>query len=407
VMSKLVWETDSGTQIISYGESTTHSEPFYNGEFDETAIDYLNRLIPHVLEQKVFGGPEDLLKLIAKLKFDKQNRFAIAVLDVAFNDAFAQAENKPLNRYLVDHYQYPGDQLLTEIPVGISRGMKNTPEDLALSVMEFVNKGNKKIKLKISPQKDLEYIEAVVDKTRDFDVKIMVDANSSYDEQDKDQFEKIVSIAPLVYMIEQPFSYDDIWHHAQLVNRLIADKISTKICLDESVRCLKDVKNFINQIAMISGKTLQEVNSKVAINIKISRVGGLSEAMAIALYCKQNGIHIMPGGMHEFDIAQAAIVAFSSIDPSFSPGDSEGAETYYCGALTKVEGKRVTTLNTNPRGNLDVPTAMGLGIGEIDFDELTEIKKGVYISSIDVAAGRWSPTWNKNLLEQTKEKCFS
>jgi len=55
------WKDIQDKEIISYGESTTHSEPFYNEEFDLTVLAYLNRISPKLLQIEKFESPEDLL----------------------------------------------------------------------------------------------------------------------------------------------------------------------------------------------------------------------------------------------------------------------------------------------------------------------------------------------------------
>jgi len=393
---------DGNRKIVSYGESTTHSEPFYNGEFDQTAFCYYNRVFPYLLNQRFFDSPEDLHKVIDARKFNKQHRFAIAALDICFHDAFSKKENISLSTFLLNHYNYPSINSISKVPVGISRGMKSTPEELAESIKEFLLAGNKKIKLKISPEKDLAYIDAVRNVITSKDIVLSADANASYDEMNSDHISRVFNISHKVDLLEQPFSYDDIWGHAMLVSLLVKDKLSTKICLDESIRHLKDLQNFISQISTLIGAPLAVFSENIAVNIKISRVGGLTEAMKIAKYCLDNNIQIMPGGMHEFDFGQSAIVSFNAINSDFYPGDSEGSETYYAGALTFDRGARFEGLKTNRDGSLNVPIGIGLGVGELAWGELQQIGSKSYISTVDISSGNWAPKWNSILLDTLK-----
>jgi len=308
-----------------------------------------------------------------------------------------------LAKFLLDHYGYPSTKAFNEVPVGISRGMKNTPQDLAASVREFLLAGNKKIKLKISPEKDIPYIKAVREVITSKDIVLSADANASYDELKSDHIDRVFNIAHIVDLLEQPFSYDDLWGHAMLVSLIVKNNLPTKICLDESIRHLKDLRNFVSQISVLSDMPLKMFSNNIAVNIKISRVGGLSESMKIAKYCLENDIQIMPGGMHEFDFGQAAIVSFNSINSDFYPGDSEGSETYYAGALTAIQGERFEGLKTNRFGGLTVPKGIGLGVGDLLWGELKQVGPKSYISSIDVSSGSWSPKWNTNLLYKLKE----
>ena len=65
-------------------------------------------------------------------------------------------------------------------------------------------------------------------------------------------------------MIEQPLWYDDFYFHRELQK-----KIKTAICLDECIRNRRDA-----QAAL-------ELGSGRIINIKVGRVGGFTEAIAI------------------------------------------------------------------------------------------------------------------------------
>ena len=65
-------------------------------------------------------------------------------------------------------------------------------------------------------------------------------------------------------MIEQPLWHDDFYFHSMLQKRL-----NTPICLDESIRNRRDA------LAAI------EMESCKIINIKLGRVGGFSEAIAV------------------------------------------------------------------------------------------------------------------------------
>jgi len=65
-------------------------------------------------------------------------------------------------------------------------------------------------------------------------------------------------------MIEQPLWHDDFYYHSMLQKRL-----NTPICLDESIHNRRDA------LAAI------EMESCKIINIKLGRVGGFSEAIAV------------------------------------------------------------------------------------------------------------------------------
>ncbi|MCK9912230.1 o-succinylbenzoate synthase, partial [Microbacteriaceae bacterium K1510] len=72
-----------------------------------------------------------------------------------------------------------------------------------------------------------------------------------------------------------------------------------------------------------------ELGSTRIINIKIGRVGGLSEAKRIHDLCQEKGIPVWCGGMLESGIGRAHNVAITSL-PNFKlPGDTAGSSRYW------------------------------------------------------------------------------
>ena len=108
------------------------------------------------------------------------------------------------------------------------------------------------------------------------DVAIMADANSAYRLEDIDLLKQLDDFD--LMMIEQPLASDDIIDHATLQKEL-----KTPICLDESIHSLEDARKAV------------ELGSTKIINIKIGRVGGLTEAVKIHNYCKENNIPVWCG----------------------------------------------------------------------------------------------------------------
>ncbi|MDA6082870.1 o-succinylbenzoate synthase, partial [Escherichia coli] len=81
-------------------------------------------------------------------------------------------------------------------------------------------------------------------------------------------------------MIEQPLDHDDIIDHAKLQSHL-----KTPICLDESIHTFEDARKAI------------ELGSCRIINLKIGRVGGLTESRRIHDLCEDHNIPMWCGGM--------------------------------------------------------------------------------------------------------------
>ena len=98
-------------------------------------------------------------------------------------------------------------------------------------------------------------------------------------------------------MIEQPLWHDDFYYHSMLQKRM-----NTPICLDESIRNRRDA------LAAI------EMESCKIINIKLGRVGGFSEAIAVHNAAQERGIPVWCGGMLESGIGRAHNIALSTLE---------------------------------------------------------------------------------------------
>ncbi len=175
------------------------------------------------------------------------------------------------------------------------------------------------------------------------DTPIMADANSAYTLEDINQLKKLDELD--LMMIEQPLAHDDIIDHAKL-----QAAIKTPICLDESIHSVEDVQKAI------------ELKSCRIINVKIGRVGGLTEAKQIHDLCRDNGIAIWCGGMLEAGVGRAHNIALAALPQFTLPGDTAGSSLYWKKDIIKPE----VTVND---GVITVPDKPGIGY-EIDDEAL-------------------------------------
>ena len=129
-----------------------------------------------------------------------------------------------------------------------------------------------------------------------------IDCNSGFTLDDIEMFRKLDRLD--LKMIEQPLGYDDLIDHAELQKHL-----QTPICLDESITSLNRASKAI------------KINACQWINIKTSRVGGLTNALAIHDLCKDQGIPIWVGGMLESAIGQGPSMALATKENVCYPCD--------------------------------------------------------------------------------------
>jgi O-succinylbenzoate synthase len=201
-------------------------------------------------------------------------------------------------------------------------------------IAEELEAGYQRIKLKCKPGWDVKIFEQV--RKRWPEILLSCDANSAYRVVD---IERIVEWDEFkLLMIEQPLWYDDFYFHSMLQKRL-----DTAICLDESIRNRRDA------LAAI------DMESCRIINIKVGRVGGFSEAIAVHNAAEERGIAVWCGGMLESGIGRAHNIALSSL-PNFSlPGDVSASRRYWTEDIIEPE------VTVSSKGEITVPTGIGSG----------------------------------------------
>ena len=141
-------------------------------------------------------------------------------------------------------------------------------------------------------------------------IPLMADANSAYTLADLNVLKQLDAFG--LMMIEQPLAYDDLVEHAELQKA-----IKTPVCLDESITSLADIQRAV------------KLGSCQVVNLKIARVGGLTEAKKIHDYCVAHQIRLWCGGMLEAGVGRAHALAISSLPGFTMPGDTAASANYW------------------------------------------------------------------------------
>ena len=309
--------------LTAWGECVAGEHPYFSDEMIDTAwIITETELAPQLLDADLTGGG-DCPRVFRPVR---GHRMAKAALENAVWDLEAQMENLPLAELL------GGTRKV--IPCGVSIGIQPSLEELLDKIATELGAGYQRVKLKCKPGWDNQIFEAV--RAVWPDIMLSCDANSAYRMKDLDH---IVSWDQFkLLMIEQPLWYDDFYFHAMLQRRL-----ETAICLDESIRNRRDA------LAAI------DVGSCRIINIKVGRVGGFSEAIAVHNAAAERGIPVWCGGMLETGIGRAHNIALSSL-PNFSlPGDVSASSRYWTEDIVEPP------ITVSSKGEIVVPTTTGAG----------------------------------------------
>ncbi|HEU4414111.1 MAG TPA: o-succinylbenzoate synthase, partial [Candidatus Angelobacter sp.] len=280
-----------------WGECVAGEDPFYSEESIDTAWYAMEKyLAPQVLGKGIDKGAE----VPAMLNRVRGHRMAKGALENAMWDAEAQARHTPLWHLL------GGTQ--KEIPCGVSIGIQNSHEQLLERIETELAAGYRRIKVKCKPGWDLEVFGKIRDRWAD--IVLSCDANSAYTLDQIDHLKKFDRFNLL--MIEQPLWHDDFYFHAQLQNNL-----KTSICLDEAIHGARDAQAAI------------ELGACRIINIKVGRVGGFSEAIAVHDAAEKGGIPVWCGGMLETGIGRAHNIALSTLKNFTLPGDVSASRRYW------------------------------------------------------------------------------
>lgn len=332
---------------VGWGESVAFDSPWYNEETYKTNWIILEDFLIPLLEGKVIEHPNEVNDLFEPIR---KNNMAKAMVEGAIWDLYAKRTNQPLAKAL--------GGTRNKIEVGISIGIQKSIDDLMVLIDDYVEDGYKRIKVKIKPGWDVDVIRAI--RAKYPELPLMADANSCYRLEDIELLKQLDEFN--LMMIEQPLASDDIIDHAQ-----IQKVLKTPICLDESIHSLDDTRKAIN------------LGSCKIINIKIGRVGGLTESLKIHDYCQQHGIDVWCGGMLESGIGRAHNVAITTLTGFTLPGDTASASRYWEKDVTKTE---VTVED----GYITVPTASGIGYEPdiIFIESLTEEKKEYILQTVAI-----------------------
>jgi len=317
----LLVEVTSGG-VRGWGEITALESPSFNPETTDTAWHIVADFIAPMIAGRDLG-PTDLPRMLAGIR---GHYMAKAGVENALWDIEAQQKGIPLWRLLGGTRE--------EITCGVSLGIRPDAASLVDKVERELSCGYQRIKLKIKPGKDLQFVRAV--RERFPKVMLSVDANSAYSLGDTDHLRKLDQFE--LIMIEQPLGWDDIFSHARLQSQ-----IRTALCLDE---CINNRQDANAAVALGACKI---------INIKLGRVGGHTGARRVHDVCVEHSVPVWCGGMLESGVGRAHNIAMSTL-PGFSlPGDVSASGRYWNEDIIEPE------VEVGSRGTIASPAASGLG----------------------------------------------
>src|SRR6476469_3334692 len=267
--------------VEGWAECVAGEGPFFSYEWIETAWSTITEFLAPTLIGKTISQAKDTAALMSQVR---SHHMAKAALENAIWDAEAKQRQVPLWKLLGGTRK--------EIACGVSIGIQDSHEQLLDKIETELAAGYQRIKIKVKPGWDFDILKRI--RARWPDILLSCDANSAYRPGDLEHLRKFDDLNLL--MIEQPLWDDDIYHHSKLQREL-----KTALCLDESIRQRRDAEQAI------------ALGACRIINIKVGRLGGFSEAIAVHDLCQGHNIPVWCGGMLETGVGRAHNVALSTL----------------------------------------------------------------------------------------------
>ncbi|MCC4723074.1 o-succinylbenzoate synthase [Salinicoccus sp. RF5] len=325
-------EAIDDTGRSGFGECVSGEDPLYSEEFMDASIIAIKKYFAPIVIHEEINHPDDVWE---NFKPFKRNNMAKSAIEGAVWDLYAKQNNMTLAEAIGGKKE--------KVDVGVSLGLEDTDELLLEKMKEKVDEGYKRIKVKIKPGRDVEMVRKI--RERFGDIPLMVDANSAYTLDDMETLKALDEFN--LMMIEQPLAAGDIVDHAKLQK-----EIKTPICLDESIDSYEAARSAI------------ELGSCRIINVKVGRVGGITQSKKIHDLAAQHDIPLWCGGMLEAGVGRLHNIAITTLGNFTLPGDTASSSRYWYEDI-------ITPEVVAEDGVVEVNREPGIG-AEVDFGKMEQ-----------------------------------
>jgi L-alanine-DL-glutamate epimerase-like enolase superfamily enzyme len=285
-------ETDNG--IVAVGCAAP--DKMLTGESPEDVLEKINSVVENHLKN---CDPFRYVRVLESLRESlKDCRSTMAMVDMMLYDLLAKVADIPLFK-LLGGYR---DSIPTSMTIGIMP-VKDTIE----KAIGLVKNGFQIIKVKggINVSEDIEKILSLREKLG-IHIALRFDANQGYTVDDALKFIDSTKHAD-IELFEQPTPRNNFESLG-----LITKRTEIPVIADESLINLKDAFR-------ITHDDLTDM-----INIKLMKVGGITEAMHINSIAKAAGIEVMVGCMDECELGISAGLHFALAKPNIIYADLDG-----------------------------------------------------------------------------------
>jgi O-succinylbenzoate synthase len=297
-----------GDGHVGWGEAPPFELPFYSEETLAGARHLIERVLLPRIAGQAFAGPEAVDAALRQGV--RGNNFARSGIETAAWDLEASRRRLGLAGVLAER---AGVQAAAAIPCGVALGIPEDrdPVTLARWIEAAVPHGYRRVKIKVAPGWDEAPVRAARSALAGTAIPLTVDANGAYEWPGHEANLRALDEQELLY-IEQPLAPDELIGHAQL-----AQTLRTPVCLDETLRDARAAR----QVLQLDGPRVW--------NLKVHRVGGLTEALRIYAIAREAGVRLWAGTMPESGIGSQAALAAAALPGFVFPSDLEPSTRWF------------------------------------------------------------------------------
>ena len=339
VRRSLVVVLHDGEGHVGYGESPPFELPFYSEETLGSARLLLEQvLIPRLIGRDI-DGPEEVDAILRAGV--RGNPFARAALETAAWDLEAHRRGTGLAALLAGRL---GVAPARRISCGVALGI---PQDRSVGTLQrwitqALGHGYRRVKIKVAPEWDVEAVSAAREVLRGTGIPLTVDANGGYEWPLHERSLRALDEAELLYF-EQPLPPDDLVGHV-----ILSRVLRTPVCVDETLHGAR----WARQLAELEGPRVW--------NVKVHRMGGLTEVCRVVGIARDYGAELWAGTMPESGLGSQAALAAAALPGFVYPSDLEPSTRWFGPGVDVIE------LRMAADGTMEVPGTSIAGLLDPD-----------------------------------------